>query len=287
MTDYIQTSLGNPELRQVDAWYDNKEELEKRIREKGLDGLREIAKARHEAGYDRKERMAEWCLMGIFWTDTCGNFSVMTKGAPTDSWGSVSREVCERFHYEMPLVMDKETTLLFTQSWTSTHGLAVPPEGALCDCCGEGWSMRNIRDFYTRYNHNTETHVCRHKGCQRLYIIQREQEEITGYLTRAGVRYSKITWIPSQYHPDDMFFGPWALVKTEKGTLKMGWRKRVFVVDWSKMDLESTGSDLVAEPDVTHGDQYVHCWGKENIIKTLKGLHIGGGDDLLAAMAED
>jgi len=284
--NHVNIPLGVSTDRQIDAWYDTRAGLEKALA-RGLSGLRDIARERREAGYDRGERMAEWCIMGIFWTDTCGNFSAMTEGAPVDTRSSMSPEVEERFDFQIPPVMDRQTTNLFTQNWTSTHGLAVPPEGALCDCCGEGWNMRNVRDFYTRYNHNTEENVCRHKGCQRLYIIQREQQEITGYLARAGVLYSKITWIPSQYHPDEMFFGPWALVETEKGTLKMGWRKRVFEVDWSKTALEAAGADLVAEPSVTHGDQYVHCWGKEQILKTLKGLSIGSPDDLLAAMAED
>ena len=71
--DYITMALGDPKddgpARQVDAWYDTREGLEARLKA-GLEGLREIARARYQAGYDRRERMAEWCILGMFWTDT-------------------------------------------------------------------------------------------------------------------------------------------------------------------------------------------------------------------------
>lgn len=44
-------------------WYDTREGIEVHLRE-GLAGLHLIAAARHMAGYERGERMAEWCVLG-------------------------------------------------------------------------------------------------------------------------------------------------------------------------------------------------------------------------------
>lgn len=56
---------------------------------------------------------------------------------------------------------------------------------------------------------------------------------------------------------------PWFEVTTTKGTITIGWRKRVIEIDWSKSDVEKKSNELFLNEDVTKGDYYIHAWGYE------------------------
>ena len=262
--DHITVPLDNTTNRQVDAWYDTREGLEGRLKA-GLEGLREIAKARSEAGYGRKERMAEWCILGMFWTDTCGNFSLITEGAPKDGYHYWGIEGV----YRTPDVMDRKETQKFTSHWTSTMGAALPPQGARCDRCGRGWSLDNVRDYYWERDQ-----PARHKKCQELLVIEREYKEIKGILDRSEIPYTEMVMIPNQYHPnpDPVYYGPWFMVETPKGRIKIGWRKRVISIDWSESGWSAKGSDVVGDKEVTHWEEGVHAYGADKAVECLRRL---------------
>lgn len=245
----------------VDAWYDTREGLEGRLKA-GLTGLREIAIARHKAGYDRKERMREWCILGMFYTDTCGNFSRLTSGAPVDAY-----EFRDWDAPKLPDVLPKDEMGEFSGRWVATMGACLPPEGARCDRCGEGWTLQNVRDFVWHREQSP-----RHQECDRLRIIEREREEILRVVTESGIPFAEMYMIPNQYHPDPDVYGPWFMVSTPVGRIKIGWRKRVINIDWSDTGLTATGGDVVDKPEVTHGPTYVHAWGNEKAVEALQKL---------------
>lgn len=72
---------------------------------------------------------------------------------------------------------------------------------------------------------------------------------------------------------------PWYLVTTKKGVIKIGWRKRVIVVDWTNSDIIDKPEDLFPNEDVTKSSGYdkhklIHAWSyekaKEYIDKLLQ-----------------
>jgi len=68
---------------------------------------------------------------------------------------------------------------------------------------------------------------------------------------------------------------PWYIVTTKVGHFKIGWRKRVIEIDWSKIRNPQKAKDLFPAEDVTKGDYYIHAWSvkdaKKYIDKILEG----------------
>lgn len=247
-------------------WYDTKEGLESRLND-GLSGLHEIARMRKEAFSDRKEHLNDWCLLGVFWTDACGNVNLIEEGAPRDGYGYWRMEDV----YRVPPVMTHEETLQFSTRWVSTSRPCLPPEGACCDRCGGGWNLENVRDFYWGRGEDARP---RHRKCQELAVIQEEHKEIKGILDRSEIPYTEMVMIPNQYHPnpDSTYYGPWFIVETPKGRIKIGWRKRVISIDWSRSGWSATGKDVVEDPDVTHWEQGVHAYGADKAVEALRKI---------------
>jgi len=244
------------------AWYNNREGLEARLKD-GIDGLREIAWERQRAHYDRGETLTEWCILGRFQADSCGNFSKITEGAPADAMEFRSYE-----EPDLRPVMTMEEMGDFSGRWVATMRAALPPAYATCDRCGEGWTLRNVDNFIWLQR----TEQARHQECHRIAIIEDEREHFEDILKKAEIPYTKLIAFPSQYYPDPDYFGPWFWVETPKGRIKIGWRKRVINIDWSKTALGATGGDIVEDPKVTHGHTYVHAWGPDKAVAALRRL---------------
>jgi hypothetical protein len=56
---------------------------------------------------------------------------------------------------------------------------------------------------------------------------------------------------------------PWFVVTTNKGRIKIGWRKRVISIDWSDSIIKETAEILFPSEDVTKYDNLIHAWGLE------------------------
>ncbi len=67
---------------------------------------------------------------------------------------------------------------------------------------------------------------------------------------------------------------PWFLITTNKGLIKIGWRKRVISIEWTKSIIKETSQELFPDEDVTKYDKVIHAWGygkaKEYIDVLLK-----------------
>lgn len=67
--------------------------------------------------------------------------------------------------------------------------------------------------------------------------------------------------IPNEYWND--WYGvhrPWFIVTTRIGRFKIGWRKRVMVVDWSATQVKATANKLFPLEDVTKDGCLIHAW---------------------------
>lgn len=81
--------------------------------------------------------------------------------------------------------------------------------------------------------------------------------------------------IPNEYWGADSPFGvkaPWYMITTRLGHFKVGWRKRVIVIDWSRTTLEVDGRVLFGNEGVTKEDNMIHAWSLEKVTEYLKRL---------------
>lgn len=80
--------------------------------------------------------------------------------------------------------------------------------------------------------------------------------------------------IPNEYCNDYCCVNrPWLKVTTHKGVIKIGWRKRVIVIDWSESDIvHISGTSLFKDENVTSWDKGIHAWGYEKAKEYLKRL---------------
>lgn len=76
--------------------------------------------------------------------------------------------------------------------------------------------------------------------------------------------------ISNDYSPDSVF--PWYVVTTDKGRIKLGWRKRVIQIDWSDSEIDLYSNLVFGGEDVTTGEKWVHAWGYEKAAYYLKVL---------------
>jgi len=131
-----------PEFPGARPWYDTKEGIIEAIA--SLDGLVNLARERHTAGYDRKERLAQfYVLNGRYSTDTCGNFCTVS-GIPKDI---PILEVPLVLTYDEFSAFLKEQTNKDSCSICSTFdGGSLPGVELLCSHCGNGWDINNCYD---------------------------------------------------------------------------------------------------------------------------------------------
>lgn len=64
----------------------------------------------------------------------------------------------------------------------------------------------------------------------------------------------------------------WFIVTTKIGRIKIGWRKRVIVIDWSDSTNKCRAVDLFGSEDVTKDTHMIHAWGYEKAKQYLKVL---------------
>ncbi len=64
--------------------------------------------------------------------------------------------------------------------------------------------------------------------------------------------------VPNEYDP--MSNRPWLVVTTRVGHIKLGWRKRVISIDWSRTQYCQTSSELFADENVTKEKRLIHAW---------------------------
>jgi hypothetical protein len=91
----------------------------------------------------------------------------------------------------------------------------------------------------------------------------------------AGLNTIFMEEIPNEYFGEDDTWGigdPWYIVTTSIGHIKVGWRKRVIVLDYERTTIEDFAGKLFPDEDVTMGDRMIHAWGYEKLTEYLKKL---------------
>lgn len=56
---------------------------------------------------------------------------------------------------------------------------------------------------------------------------------------------------------------PWFIVTTKAGRIKIGWRKRVILIEWEEIANAKTAEELFPSEDVTKSGKMIHAWSYE------------------------
>lgn len=120
--------------------YDSIEGIQSHYLSRGLPGLNDLERDRHIAGYDRKERLQEFCILGRWIADTCGNFGKIISDSRDE------RVPADVIH-DCPRVMTKDDACRRTGrvAWSgvSSH---IPHPGMICEKCERSWHLENAHD---------------------------------------------------------------------------------------------------------------------------------------------
>lgn len=87
--------------------------------------------------------------------------------------------------------------------------------------------------------------------------MNRKQAE--GLAALAGIEFRQLYETPNLYWQGrNEITGPWWLIVTERGIIRIGWRKRVIEIDWSDIGrrVEVTKDDVTKEPTLVHAWSY-------------------------------
>lgn len=77
--------------------------------------------------------------------------------------------------------------------------------------------------------------------------------------------------IPNEYSSYD-YHCPWFMVTTKIGHIKIGWRKRVIDIDWSKTIVKKLANVIFPNEEVTMGEYWIHAWGYDKAKQYLTKL---------------
>ncbi len=108
---------------------------------KDLTGFNKLVTERREAGYDRKERLHDFIILGRWITDIVGNVSKIVN---EDNYGIIPAQAMR-----CPPVMTKDEmfkTLHEDTTICSTSSSSVPPDYVKCSVCEKPWTIRDAHD---------------------------------------------------------------------------------------------------------------------------------------------
>lgn len=112
-----------------------------------LDGLNRLSKDRSDAGYGRKERLHEFCVLGTWMTDTCGNFGKIMEGAPREVLRPCPKVMRQDEMFRL-LKEAKGSDQEARVGWSFSSDL--PRSDCACPVCGLGWTIESCHDAVVR-----------------------------------------------------------------------------------------------------------------------------------------
>lgn len=238
-------------------WYDNPVDITERLTD--LNGLHRVIRERQTAGYDRKERLHEYMVLGRWMFDTCGNC------------GKIS--LLDRDPYIAPadLVYIKEKVIALEAAHPLLGAVRIgwspqrpPLSSDECKLCEEPWTLQNCHDAVI-----SGEREFMHARCYRAQRANRERDRFDVLFFKAGFTMIKLDEIPNQYCSCSLC-APWYRVTTEVGPIVIGQRKSVINIDWSKTRRDL--SALFRDQDVTKGPHFIHAWGDAKVETYLRQI---------------
>ena len=136
-----------------------------------------------------------------------------------------------------------------------------------------GFNKIDIDDKYIlQENDNVafNTRECYHVECNKKDLNEKNITLFKNIFNYANINYSVIYNIKNEYcsNPKCSECSDWFLFKTEIGIIKIGWRKSVINIDWSKIG-KIDGKVLFKRSDSTHDTYNKHAWSELEAINDL------------------
>ena len=170
------------------------------------------------------------------------------------------------------------------------EGVRLPREEDVCDDCGESWTIETCHEAMSVRAYADGKWVTRHRLCHRLSTAKVAQIRYANVMCRAGLGGLVLEATKNEYYINDDTQPPWVRIRTSKGDIKFGLRKRVFNVDWSDVvayalrgrlrdasydDREAFEASLSAATlfpteEVTKGSAYIHAWSEDKLVEYLR-----------------
>jgi len=301
----------------------------------GLEGLNRLASDR-SADYRKTERrLNEFCILGRWYLDTCGNCGLMVDRIPAELYRVNKYDENSR----MPEVLTGDELGIFMrgESYGWTSGPPFPTHYSKCSLCEESWALENAHDFHHTIRHdefpledfvgkplaevrtaphlqgvhqhyvNRETvrnpakppdegrkspwhyvdkdyivksgdvvsiqiSVYTHTDCYRRKVAKEQRVVMKEAFAKAGYPDVSLITIPNEYWPgnikNEAWVPPWYMAQVGDGpVLKVGWRKRVMVIDWSAAGKKL--QHLFESENVTKEEHLIHAYTYEKAAEYL------------------
>jgi len=127
----------------------------------------------------------------------------------------------------------------------------------------------NIRDAIEKIKNDLNEESLRLDPEEKIRAIKEKAEIISLF----GNREIFVEEIPNGYCSSYCCKHlPWFIITTNKGRIKIGWRKRVIQIDWTDTIIKKEAQILFPDEDVTHFDKVIHAWGPEKAKEYLNRL---------------
>jgi hypothetical protein len=128
----------------------------------------------------------------------------------------------------------------------------------------EKWAFRDAADLIQKAVSNAS------------YALDKEEQQLGEEHTQKlinlfGERKIFIEKIENGYWKEDVH-NPWLIVTTDKGHIKIGWRKRVIQIEWDKTIVDKKADDLFPDEDVTKEGKMIHAWTYEKAQEYLNKI---------------
>lgn len=99
------------------------------------------------------------------------------------------------------------------------------------------------------------------------------ENEAKSLLTVAGFKVGRTWELLNGYWGDNKTRGPWWLVMTDIGPIRIGWRKRVIEIEWDACSIGHLPvRAIVTEDDLTKDETYVHAYSMPKAVEYLASL---------------
>lgn len=252
-------------------WFDTRERLEQSVRTHE-DFALVLAERRNWRSHNPNGGLQEWVAYGRFILDTYGQCMTIIKGAPEDNPICFEDGVVKRIGALVSLDEAKR----FLGHWTSTF-VTIPRPHDQCPHCLRGWEIRDLHDVASHLDEGVPVH----RTCSVLKHYQSGFEQLQR-IAHAVWPDAKLSMIPNEYDgrmcTEYDFRPPWALIHSQHGPIRIGWRRRVIDVSWSDAPKlkRVNGSEIVASVEITHGPTRVHCYSEASAIDALRLLNDAG-----------
>ncbi len=235
----------------------------------GLNGFCEVVEARKIAGYERTKNLPEFIVLGRFLLDSRGNLGFCTFEIGNED---VSRLV--RLASTPVAHLDNFGAVFPKLIWRATVTMPprpLPTANSVCQECGEGWTLDNCDDVFNGFHGDLRL---LHKKC---FLLMTERETLAMYrkmFAEAGLGEMNVDSILNEYWGADG--PPWVLMRTPKGDLRVGHRKRVYHLDWENLkvgpEVELDAKVLFPNEDTTKEGRYIHAWTEAKLVEYLLKL---------------